>query len=59
MIWRQRIWSSDRDPVAPVEQWRTMSDRGDWTSNHFDHVHITVSTGVSGTDPFEVVRAPR
>jgi hypothetical protein len=59
MIWRQRIWWREKDPVAPVEQWRTMGDRGDWTSNHYDHVHITVSTGVSGTDIFEVVRAAR
>ena len=59
MIWRQRIWWRDRDPVAPVDQWRMMGDRGDPTSNHEDHVHITVSTGVSGTDMFEVLRGAR
>ena len=56
LIWNQRIWSNGRDPVAPVEQWRVMADRGDDTSNHVDHVHITVSTGVSGSDIYQVVR---
>lgn len=45
MIWRQQTWTTD----MPVGQWRGMSDRGDWTSNHMDHVHITVRTGNSGT----------
>lgn len=59
LIWRQRIWMVDRDPVAPPSQWRQMSDRGDWTSNHMDHVHITVSTGVSGSDIYSVVAAAK
>lgn len=59
LIWRQRIWMVDRDPVAPVSQWRMMGDRGDWTSNHMDHVHITLSTGVSGSDINAVVAAAR
>jgi hypothetical protein len=50
LIWQQRVWVNGRDAVAPPEQWRAMEDRGDWTSNHMDHVHITVSTGVSGWD---------
>jgi hypothetical protein len=56
LIWNQRIWSNGRDPVAPAAQWRGMADRGDDTSNHVDHVHITVSTGVSGSGIYEVVR---
>lgn len=59
LIWRQRIWMVDRDPVVPPSQWRQMSDRGDWTSNHMDHVHITVSTGVSGSDIYQVVEAAK
>lgn len=59
LIWKQRIWMIDRDPVAPVAQWRMMSDRGDWTSNHMDHVHITVSTGVSGSDIYSVIAAAK
>lgn len=55
MIWQQRVWVNGRDPIAPPQQWRMMGDRGDWTSNHMDHVHITVSTGVSGWDIYDVV----
>ena len=36
VIWRQRIWSPGRGG------WRGMSDRGDATANHFDHVHVSV-----------------
>ncbi len=59
LIWHQRIWMNGRDPVAPPAQWRAMQDRGDWTSNHMDHVHITVSTGVSGSDIHEVMQHAR
>jgi uncharacterized protein YgiM (DUF1202 family) len=38
IIWAQRIWSSDR----AGEGWRSMSDRGSTTANHFDHVHVSV-----------------
>ncbi|GAA1612912.1 hypothetical protein GCM10009733_006190 [Nonomuraea maheshkhaliensis] len=38
VIWKQRIWS----PARAGEGWRTMSDRGGVTDNHFDHVHVTV-----------------
>jgi hypothetical protein len=58
MIWQQRVWVNGRDPVAPPQQWRMMGDRGDWTSNHMDHVHITVSTGVSGWDIYDIADAP-
>lgn len=36
VIWRQRIY----DMRSPG--WRTMSDRGSVTQNHYDHVHISV-----------------
>lgn len=45
MIWRQRIWMASN----PVGQWSTVSNRGDWTANHMDHVHISVTNGTSGT----------
>jgi hypothetical protein len=35
IIWRQRIW-------MPSSGWKTMSDRGSATANHYDHVHVTV-----------------
>jgi hypothetical protein len=36
VIWRQRIW-------APGGGWRSMSDRGSATANHYDHVHVSVN----------------
>lgn len=36
IIWKQRIWH-------PGGSWESMSDRGDATQNHFDHVHVSVS----------------
>lgn len=41
MIWQQRTWTAGSAEVPP-QQWRTMSNRGDCTSNHMDHVHVTV-----------------
>jgi hypothetical protein len=38
IIWAQRIWSSER----AGEGWRSMSDRGSATANHYDHVHVSV-----------------
>ena len=45
MLWRQQMWKTG----DPVGDWTSVSDRGDPTSNHMDHVHITVSTGHDGT----------
>lgn len=45
MLWRQQMWKAG----DPVGDWTSVSDRGDPTSNHMDHVHITVSTGHDGT----------
>ena len=39
VIWQQHIWT----PVRAGEGWRSMSDRGSATANHFDHVHIAVN----------------
>lgn len=39
VIWAQHIWT----PVRSGEGWRSMSDRGSATANHFDHVHIAVN----------------
>ncbi|TMR21823.1 hypothetical protein ETD85_50395 [Nonomuraea zeae] len=36
IIYRQRIWH------AGTGAWRTMSDRGGTTANHYDHPHISV-----------------
>jgi hypothetical protein len=38
VIYAQRIWTVQRSG----EGWRSMSDRGSATANHFDHVHVTV-----------------
>jgi hypothetical protein len=39
VIWAQHIWT----PVRAGEGWRSMSDRGSATANHYDHVHILVA----------------
>lgn len=39
IIWRQHIWT----PVRASEGWRSMSDRGSETANHFDHLHVSVN----------------
>lgn len=38
VIYSQQIWTTQRSG----EGWRSMSDRGGVTANHYDHVHITV-----------------
>ena len=37
VIWRQRIW-------FPGGSWQGMSDRGGVTANHFDHLHVSVTS---------------
>lgn len=37
IIWRQRIW-------FPGGSWKAMADRGEVTANHYDHVHISVTS---------------
>ena len=44
VIYAQKIWTVQRGS----EGWRSMSDRGSASANHYDHVHITVY-GSSGT----------
>lgn len=43
LVWRQSIWHPGRD-------WRLMEDRGDWTSNHMDHIHAKVYGDFQATD---------
>ena len=38
VIYSQKIWTTQRGS----EGWRSMSDRGSNTANHYDHVHISV-----------------
>lgn len=38
VIYEQKIWTTQRSS----EGWRSMSDRGSATANHYDHVHISV-----------------
>jgi hypothetical protein len=38
VIYSQRIWTVQRGS----EGWRSMSDRGSPTANHYDHVHVSV-----------------
>lgn len=42
MIWHQKIWNSETDSPTDPPDWRDMSDRGDCTSNHMDHVHLAL-----------------
>jgi hypothetical protein len=39
IIWAQHIWTTQRSS----EGFRSMSDRGSATANHYDHVHIMVN----------------
>ena len=39
VIWRQHIFTQERGS----EGWRSMSDRGSATANHYDHVHVSVN----------------
>jgi hypothetical protein len=39
VIWAQHIWTVQR----ASEGWRSMSDRGSVTANHYDHVHVQVN----------------
>jgi len=43
LVWRQSIW-------YPGQAWRLMDDRGDWTSNHMDHIHAKVYGDFQATD---------
>lgn len=58
IIWNQRIWSL----YYPELGWRKLADRGSYTANHKNHVHISLSwdgamkqtswwTGVPRTQP--------
>ncbi|SER08730.1 hypothetical protein SAMN05421756_108243 [Microlunatus flavus] len=38
VIYSQKIWTVQRSG----EGWRSMSDRGSATANHYDHVHVSV-----------------
>ena len=38
VIYYQKIWTVQRSS----EGWRSMSDRGSATANHYDHVHVSV-----------------
>lgn len=38
VLYAQHIWTVQRSS----EGWRTFSDRGSATANHYDHVHVTV-----------------
>jgi hypothetical protein len=38
VIYAQKIWTVQRSG----EGWRSMSDRGSATANHYDHVHVSV-----------------
>ena len=47
VIWQQKIWTTERSQ----EGWRAYGDHGNDTSNHWDHVHVSVGPG-SGNDDF-------
>jgi len=39
IIWNQRLWAT----YAPDRGWRNEADRGSYTANHKDHVHISLT----------------
>ncbi|KAJ0318606.1 hypothetical protein COL5a_010583 [Colletotrichum fioriniae] len=41
VIWGQKIWNPSQDSVKSWSSWRSMDDRGDFTANHWDHVHVS------------------
>ncbi|TDZ19823.1 putative secreted protein [Colletotrichum orbiculare MAFF 240422] len=41
VIWGQRIWSASKDTEKPWTSWESQNDRGDYTQNHWDHVHVS------------------
>jgi hypothetical protein len=43
MVWRQHIW-------YPGQAWRLMDDRGHWTHNHMDHIHVLVDGSFEAKD---------
>lgn len=43
MVWRQHIWYPGRD-------WREMSDRGNWTDNHMNHIHVLLNGAHQASD---------
>lgn len=43
MVWRQHIW-------YPGQAWRLMEDRGHWTHNHMDHIHVLVDGSFDAKD---------
>ncbi|MGB3673521.1 MAG: hypothetical protein WA988_03670 [Candidatus Nanopelagicales bacterium] len=43
MVWRQSIW-------YPGQDWRLMSDRGHWTHNHMDHIHVLIDGAFQASD---------
>ncbi|PFG18262.1 hypothetical protein ATK74_2846 [Propionicimonas paludicola] len=60
IIWNQQLWAT----YAPDRGWRNEADRGSYTANHKDHVHISLTwdgayqqtswwTGVPVTVPLE------
>ena len=38
VLYSQKIWTVQRSS----EGWRSFSDRGSTTANHYDHVHVSV-----------------
>ena len=43
MVWRQNIWYPGRD-------WRELSDRGNWTDSHMNHIHVLVNGSFTASD---------
>jgi hypothetical protein len=39
IIWNQRLWAT----YAPDRGWRNEADKGSYTANHKDHVHISLT----------------
>ncbi len=40
VIYQQKIWTTQR----AADGWRSMSDRGSTSANHYDHVHISIGS---------------
>lgn len=45
IIWGQKFYMNIDNIYGPAKVWSFMPDRGSWTQNHGDHVHISFKEG--------------
>ena len=43
IIWKQRFYAPYDSKYGPAYTWNPMPDRGSFTENHYDHVHVSMN----------------